>query len=103
MTKMLSASARWGLCPQTPVIGSCSALAMVPPQPLTPSAAYACCCWLISVLAVSRPVDTCRLCLKGAVSSDGWTQSAAWIVDRTQAVVKSVYGATLKLATDHTV
>jgi len=29
-----------GLCPQTPVIGSCSALAMVPPQPLTPSAAY---------------------------------------------------------------
>ena len=22
---------RWGLCPQTPVIGSCSALAMVPP------------------------------------------------------------------------
>ena len=31
---------RWGLCPQTPVIGSCSALAMVPPQTLTPSAAY---------------------------------------------------------------
>ena len=53
MTKMLSASGgfaaltrgfapgpRWGLCPQTPVIGSCSALAMVPPQPLTPSATY---------------------------------------------------------------
>ena len=53
MTKMLSASGglhppdpltrgsapgpRWGLCHQTPVIGSCSALAMVPP---TPSAAY---------------------------------------------------------------
>ena len=32
MTKMLSASARLGLCPQTPVIGSCSALAMVPPN-----------------------------------------------------------------------
>jgi len=48
MTKMLSASwtlrppdpltrgsasgPRWGLCPQTPVIGSCSALAMVPPN-----------------------------------------------------------------------
>jgi len=47
MTKMLSASGglrppdpltrgsvpgpRWGLCPQTPVIGSCPALAMVPP------------------------------------------------------------------------
>jgi len=54
MTKMLLASGglcpltrgsapgpRWGLCPQTPVIGSCFALAMVPPpQPLTPSAAY---------------------------------------------------------------
>ena len=38
MTKMLSASG--GVCPQTPIIGSCSALAMVPPQPLTPSAAY---------------------------------------------------------------
>jgi len=50
MTKMLSASGsfasmtrgfapgpRWGLCPQTPVIGSCSALAIVP-QPLTPTA-----------------------------------------------------------------
>ena len=57
MTKMLSAfrglrppdpltrgsapGPRWGLCPQTPVLGSCSALAMVPPQPLIPSAAYA--------------------------------------------------------------
>ena len=56
MTKMLSASgglrppdpltrgaapgSRWGLCPQTPVTSSCSALAMVPPQPQTPSAAY---------------------------------------------------------------
>ena len=43
MTKMLSASGglcppAQGLCPQTPVIGSCSALAMVPP--LTPSATY---------------------------------------------------------------
>jgi len=53
MTKMLSASRglrppdpltrgsapgpRWGLCPQTPVIRLCSALAMVPAQPLTPS------------------------------------------------------------------
>ena len=48
MTKMLSASGGFapltpdqGLCSQTPVIGSCSALAMVPPQPLTPFAAYA--------------------------------------------------------------
>jgi len=55
MTKMLSAlqggfasltrgsapGPRWGLCPQTPIIGSCSAFAMVPPQPLTLSAAYA--------------------------------------------------------------
>jgi len=45
MTKMLSASGglraltrgsaagpRWGIFPQTPVIGSCSALAMVPPN-----------------------------------------------------------------------
>jgi len=41
MTKMLSASGglrppvpgpRWGVCPQTPIIGSCSALAMVPPN-----------------------------------------------------------------------
>ena len=47
MTKMLSVpdpltrgsapEPRWGLCSQTPVIGSCSTLAMVPP---TPSAAY---------------------------------------------------------------
>ena len=44
MTKMLSVSGgsvpgpRWGLCPQTPVIGSCSALAMVLPNhwPLPP-------------------------------------------------------------------
>jgi len=51
MTKMLSVSgglrppdpltrgsapgSRWGLCPQTPVIGSRSALAIVPPEPLT--------------------------------------------------------------------
>jgi len=55
MTKMLSASGGFappnqGLCPWTllgalppdPIIGSCSALAMVPPQPLTPSAAYDC-------------------------------------------------------------
>ena len=53
VTKMLSASGglcpltrgsapgpRWGLCPQTHIIGSCSALAIVPPQPLTPSATY---------------------------------------------------------------
>ena len=55
MTNMLSASGglrppdpltrgtvpgpRWGLCPQTLVIGSCSALHGAP-QPLTPSAAY---------------------------------------------------------------
>jgi len=52
MTKMLSASGgdlapltrgsapgpRWGLCPQIPIIGSCSALAMMPPNhsPLPP-------------------------------------------------------------------
>ena len=48
MTKMLSASGglrptrgsapgpRWGLCPQTPIIGSCSALAMVPPLTTDP-------------------------------------------------------------------
>ena len=45
ITKMLSASGGLrpdqGLCRQTPVISSCSALAMVPPHPLTPSAAYA--------------------------------------------------------------
>ena len=29
-----------GALPQTPVLGSCSALAMVPTKPLTPSAAY---------------------------------------------------------------
>jgi len=34
---LLGPGTRWGLCPQTPVIGSCSALAMVLP---TPSAAY---------------------------------------------------------------
>ena len=48
MTQMLSASGglrptrgsapgpRWGLCPQTPIIGSCSALAMVPPPTTDP-------------------------------------------------------------------
>ena len=40
LTRGSAPGPRWGLCPQTPVIGSCSALAMVPPQPLTPSAAY---------------------------------------------------------------
>ena len=58
MTKMLSTSGgearltrgsapgpRWGLCPQTPVIRSCSALAMVPPNhwPLPPPMANAVC------------------------------------------------------------
>jgi len=41
LTRGSAPGPRWGLCPQTPVIGSCSALAMVPHQPLTPSAAYA--------------------------------------------------------------
>jgi len=40
LTRGSAPGRRWGLCPQTPVIGSCSALAIVPPQPLTPSAAY---------------------------------------------------------------
>jgi len=41
LTRGSAPGPRWGLC-QTPVIGSCSALAMLsPPQPLTPSAAYA--------------------------------------------------------------
>jgi len=31
LTKGSAPGPRWGLCPQTPVIGSCSALAMVPP------------------------------------------------------------------------
>jgi len=42
LTRSCAPGPRWGLCPQTPVIGSCSALAMVPSQPLTPSAAYDC-------------------------------------------------------------
>jgi len=33
--------------------------------------------------------------------SDVWKQSGCWIVDRTQAVVQSVYGGTLMLGTDH--
>jgi len=56
ITKMLSAlggfapltrgsapGPRWGLCPQTPIIGSCSALAMVPPNhwPLPPHMNFA--------------------------------------------------------------
>jgi len=42
LTRGSAPGPRWRLCPQTPVIGSCSAIsfAMVPPQPLTPSAAY---------------------------------------------------------------
>ena len=39
LTRACAPGPRWGLCPQTPVIGLCSALAMVPPQPLIPSAA----------------------------------------------------------------
>jgi len=31
LTRGSAPGPRWGLCPQTPVIGSCSALAMVPP------------------------------------------------------------------------
>jgi len=41
LTRCSAAGPRWGLYPQTPVIGSCSARAMVPPQPLTPFAVYA--------------------------------------------------------------
>ena len=33
LTRGSAPGPRWGLCPQTPVIGSCSALAMVPPNP----------------------------------------------------------------------
>jgi len=29
--------------------------------------------------------------------SDAWKQSVRWVIDRTQAVVQSVYGGTLKL------
>ena len=39
MTRGSAPGPRWGLCPQTPIIGSCSALAMVPPA-TNPSAAY---------------------------------------------------------------
>jgi len=42
---------------------------------------------------------TFRLSKKDAVS-DAWKQSGRWITDRTQAVVKAVYGATLKLGAD---
>jgi len=38
LTRGSAPGSHWGLCPQTPVIGSCSALAMVQ---LTPSAVYA--------------------------------------------------------------
>ena len=31
LTRGSAAGPRWGLCPQTPVIGSCSAVTMVPP------------------------------------------------------------------------
>jgi len=38
LTRGSAPGPRWGLCPQTPIMGSCSALAMVPlSQPLTPS------------------------------------------------------------------
>ena len=37
LTRGSAPGPRWGLCPQTPVIGSCAALAMAPQ---TPSAAY---------------------------------------------------------------
>jgi len=38
LTRGSAAGPRWGLCPQTPVIGSCTALAIVPPNhwPLPP-------------------------------------------------------------------
>jgi len=38
LTRGSAPGPRWGLCPQTPVIGSCFALAMVPPNlsPLSP-------------------------------------------------------------------
>ena len=36
LTRGSAPGPRWGLCPQTPVIGSCSALAMVPPPTTDP-------------------------------------------------------------------
>jgi len=44
-------------------------------------------------------VSICRLSNKDTVS-DAWKKSGCWIVDRTQAVVQSVYGATLQLRSD---
>ena len=32
--------------------------------------------------------------------SDMWKQSGCWIIDRTQAVMKAVYGGTLELGPD---
>ena len=97
MTKMLSASApsltrgsapgpRWGLClewgvklysnqptsPHTNVIGSCSALAMVPPQPLTPSAAYA----RLSV-PFARRIPLLRVCCCLGPASKRYRSTAA--------------------------
>ena len=58
LTRGCAPGPRWGLCPQTPVIGSCSALAMVPSQPLTPSAAYDCHRHLTTGVSARRSILT---------------------------------------------
>ena len=68
MTKMLSASGggapltrgsapgpRWGLCPQTPVVGSCSALAMVSPTTDPFRRLYGCTYGFLSMSVLFRP------------------------------------------------
>jgi len=77
--QLRGASPTWppdqGLCPQTPVIGSCSALAMVPPQPLTPSAAYGNRLGL-SLLIVLWP--TCSRCAVGLLVNI-FSGSSKWV------------------------
>ena len=101
MTKMLSASGwlcpltPWpgalpldplGLCPQTPVIGSCSALAMVPPNhwPLPPPMAVRQPCELLytcylltylhkrALLTASYSVDLMHTAMKERVAEIDW-------------------------------
>lgn len=44
-------------------------------------------------------MSLCRLS-KRESASEAWKQSVCWIVSQTQAVMKVVYGGTLKLSTD---
>jgi len=81
LTRGSAPGPRWGLCPQTSVIGSCSALAMVPlnhwcPPTTDPSAAYAVCvCFSIHAYLRNYASDLQEIFVHGRGSVLLWRRS----------------------------